>query len=199
MTGPHPHAHPGTRPGGGAEPVTLPATLAARPTDARRGLPVPPVNEHPDPHGGPPCVDFTTIDTATAIHLATERRCSLCGEPIGYWVGFLGTARTAELGQFADPPGHPECQRAAVRLCPHIMLRHHRRARDDRPGAGMIPPGSHGDKPQAWVLGITRDYRTMFLPEHGYAVYLPAPFRATETYTYGPDGRLNTTPVIRRR
>ncbi|WP_155246972.1 hypothetical protein [Salinispora arenicola] len=30
----------------------LPPRLAARPRDARRGLPIPPVNLHPDPDGG---------------------------------------------------------------------------------------------------------------------------------------------------
>lgn len=41
----------------------------------------------------------------------------------------------------------------------------------------MPPPGSHGEKPPYWVLGITRRYRTVFVAEHGYTVYLPAPFR----------------------
>jgi hypothetical protein len=64
----------------------LPPMLAARPRDARRGLPIPPVNEHPDPSGGRWHVDFTTINTTISTRLATERRCSLCGEPMGYWV-----------------------------------------------------------------------------------------------------------------
>ncbi|WP_326560404.1 hypothetical protein [Micromonospora sp. NBC_01796] len=38
-------------------------------------------------------------------------------------------------------------------------------------GVGMILPDSHGEKPPYWVLGITRDYRTVFLPEHGFTVY----------------------------
>jgi hypothetical protein len=64
----------------------LPATLAARPRDARRGLLVPPVNEHPDPTGGRSHVDFTTINTTVSTQLASDRRCSLCGESMGYWV-----------------------------------------------------------------------------------------------------------------
>jgi hypothetical protein len=61
-------------------------------------------------------------------------------------------------------------------------------------GAGIIPPGSHGDKPHRWILGTTRRYRTLFLPDHGFTVYLPAPFH---TYTYGPDGHINPTPTTR--
>jgi hypothetical protein len=82
--------------------------LAARPRDARRGLPIPPVNEHPDPSGDGSHVDFTTINTAVSTRLALDRRCSLCGGPMGYWVAFVGTPRAVELLRFTDPPGHPE-------------------------------------------------------------------------------------------
>ncbi|MET7952104.1 hypothetical protein [Micromonospora sp. NPDC005324] len=179
----------------------LPPALAARPHDVRRGLPIPPVNIHPDPTGGGFHVDFTTINTITSSRLAVERRCSLCAEPMGYWVAFLGGPRAAELMRYADPPGHPDCVAAALSLCPHIALGRHRRARADRPGAGIIPPGSHGDKPDRYLLGITRAYRTRFIPEHGFAVYLPAPFKTIRAYAYayayGPDGQLR--PAIDTR
>lgn len=141
----------------------IPSALGARPYDARRGLPIPPVNIHPDPTGDGSHVDFTTINTTTSTRLAVERCCSLCGEPMGYLVAFLGGPRAAELMRYADPPGHPECMTAALSLCPHLALARHRRARADRPGAGIIPPGSHGDKPDRYLLGITRDYRTRFI------------------------------------
>ena len=83
---------------------------------------------------------------------------------------------------------------AALSLCPRIALNRHRRARADRPGGGIMPPGSHGEKPDRYVLGITRSYQTRFIPEHGYSVYLPAPFKTVYEYEYGPDGRLNTAP-----
>ncbi len=66
----------------------VPARLAARPHDARRGLPIPPVNVHPNPTGDGWHVDFTTINTTTSTDLAVARRCSLCGEAVGYWVAF---------------------------------------------------------------------------------------------------------------
>lgn len=100
MTGPHDALS--------EAPEDVPASLAARPRDARRGLPIPPVNVHLDPHGGTGThVDFTTINTTISTRLAAERRCSLCGDPMGYWVAFLGTPRAAELLRFTDPPGHP--------------------------------------------------------------------------------------------
>lgn len=178
-------------------PPNLPATLATRPRDSRRGLPIPPVNLHPTPTGGE-AVDFTAINTTTSTRLASNRQCSLCGIEMKYWVAFLGGPRAAELMQYGDPPGCPDCIRAAVTLCRFIAIGRHRRARADRSGAASIPPGTHGDKPPYWVLGITRRYRTAFLPDRGFTVYLPARFRTVETYRYGPDGRINPTPDIRQ-
>ena len=93
-------AHPPRCP---VQPGGLPPSLAARPRD-RRGLPIPPVNEHPDLDGGV-AVDFTTINTAISTDLAARRCCSLCGQRMGYWVAFLGGPRPAELMQYTDPPG----------------------------------------------------------------------------------------------
>lgn len=180
MTRPDPAAVPG-----------VPAALAARPRDPRRGLPIPPVNVHPGPDGAPSAVDYTTINTVTSAELAAARRCSLCGDPMGYWVAFLGTPRAAELLRYTDPPGHSECMTAALMLCPHIASARHRRARTDRPGGGVTPPGTHGTKPDGWTLGLTRSYRSVFVPAYGFTVYLPAPFRTVRAYVYGPDGRLH--------
>jgi hypothetical protein len=113
-----------------------------------------------------------------------------------YWA-FLGGPHAAELMRYADPPGHPECMISAVTLCPFVAIGRHRRARGDRPGAGMMPPGSHGDKPDRFLLGITRAYRTRFIPEHGYTVYFPAPFKTVRVYVYGPHGRIQPAPGTR--
>jgi hypothetical protein len=104
---------------GDASMTALPDTLAARPRDPRRGLPIPPVNLHPESNGDV-TVDFTNINTTVSTDLATHRRCSLCGVEMGYWVAFLGGPRAAALMRYTDPPGCPERMRAAVRLCPFI-------------------------------------------------------------------------------
>jgi hypothetical protein len=88
--------------------TSLPASLAARPHDIRRGLPIPPVNVHSDPVTGAPAVDFTNINTTISTDLAANRQCSLCGIEMGYWVAFLGGPRAAELMRYTDPPGCPD-------------------------------------------------------------------------------------------
>ena len=85
----------------------------------------------------------------------------------------------------------------ALTLCPHIALDRHRRAHADRPNAGIMPPGPRGNKPDGWTSGITRSYRSMILPAHGFTVYLPAPFRTVHTYRYGVDGQLTRRPDTR--
>src|SRR3954452_18196412 len=106
MTGPH----------GGEAGFALPAALAAGPRDPRRGLPIPPVNLHPDEDADEDRVDFTNLNKTVSADLSAERRYSLCGAEMGYWVAFLGTPRAAELMRYSDPPGCPDCLRAAVRL-----------------------------------------------------------------------------------
>ena len=86
----------------------------------------------------------------------------------------------------------------AVRFCPFIVVQRHRRLSGDLAGAGELPPGSHGEKPPRWVLGITRTYRAVPLPGSRFAAYLPAPFRTIHTYTYDADGRINPVPTIRQ-
>jgi hypothetical protein len=158
------------------------------------------VSLHPDPVTGAEdaVVDFTTVNMATSITLAAERRCSLCSEPCGYWVAFVGGTRAAELMRYTDPPACPPCAHAAIQLCPYIVVGRHRRARADRPAAGIVPVGASPTKPDAWVVGITRSFRSVFLADQGFTVYLPARFRTTHTYQYGPDGRINTRPTTRQ-
>jgi hypothetical protein len=58
--------------------TALPASLAARPGDPRRGLPIPPVNLHPNEDTAEVLVDFTNLSKAVSADLAACRCCSLC-------------------------------------------------------------------------------------------------------------------------
>ncbi len=187
--------HPPTSEAPPAMPA-MPSRLAARPRD-RRGLPIPPVNTHPDPATGGMLVDFTTINTTISTNLAADRRCSLCSGEMGYWVAFLGGPRAAELMRYTDPPGCVDCMKSAVTLCPFIVVERHQRLRGELAGAGSLPPGSHGENPPYWILGVTRRYRTARVPGSPFTAYLPAPFRTIHTYTYGADGRINPVPTTR--
>lgn len=174
-----------------AVPTGLPDSLAARPLDPRRRLPVPYVSEHPTRDGI--VVDFTAINADRAEEAGRDRRCSLCGTGMGYRVAFLGGPASAANRLYSDPPGHPECLRAAVTLCPYIAIGRARRATARRLQPGTVtPPGFADTKPAEWILGITRNYR--MLRRRGTLVFRPAPFTSIERWTYDSDGHLLTAP-----
>ncbi|NUP48490.1 MAG: hypothetical protein HOW97_14455 [Catenulispora sp.] len=181
------HVNHGRDPG-----APIPPALLARPRDERRGLPIPPVSVHSVADGE--AVDFTTINGPVAVDLARARRCSLCGEAIGYWIAFLGGPAAHAARRYLDPPGHPECMSAAVRLCPFIAVRRYRRTPTHRQAVVTADLQDYEfDQPEEWVLGITRSFRIEI--NHGVAAYLPAPFTSRHHYRYDEQGRIFTGPL----
>ncbi|MFJ8043766.1 hypothetical protein ACIRBX_25020 [Kitasatospora sp. NPDC096147] len=134
----------------------MPAALAARPMDPRRKLPIPAVNEVLEDGTG----DFVVIQGDTALRLATQGRCALCGQLMGGGsAAFIGGPASAESGLFTDPPMHEACAEAALRLCPHMARQHARRASERRvPEGSTIPAGFSEEKPQEWVMVLAPLY-----------------------------------------
>jgi hypothetical protein len=164
----------------------MPAALAARPRDERRGLPIPFTSDIPD--GGH---DFTTIDARRIVQCVTGKLCALCGEPLGYWLAFIGGQNAADNRAYTDPPGHPDCMRWAITLCPFIAMRRYKRAPEHRHEGKDIATaeGFHHPHPDRWGLAITRAYKAG--PDrHGVMVFRPAPFKDITWYHYGPDGQI---------
>lgn len=168
---------------------TVPATLAARPREGRQGLPVPPVSVHE--RDGAQIVDFTVVNGPTGLALALRRRCSLCGQAMGA-AGFLGGPDAASQQRYLDPPGHPECLRAALHLCPFIKARNHRRARDSAVPTGPDPDGFVLGKPQSWVLAVTDTYGITL--DDGVACYRPGAFTDLWVFGYDEHGRIRHLP-----
>ncbi|KKF02907.1 hypothetical protein A5739_24320 [Mycobacterium colombiense] len=176
----------------------MPAALAARPHDPRRGIPIPFVNETDD--GG---VDFAAIQATRVLQCARERLCGSCGQPLGWWVAFLGGPESASQRAYLDPGMHPDCAVSALSLCPHIARRQHRRAPEHRLATDVITPDTMTEtKPQRWVLGICRDYDATIVAARtpqAHVLFLPRPFKRTRTWSYTPEGRLTEqTPAPRR-
>jgi hypothetical protein len=114
----------------------MPAAIAARPRDAR-GYPVLAITPWRD--GAP---DFAVTDPARILVCAVERRCSICGLPLGkgpVWrvvaadeavaiatdpVGFENAETTVE------PPGHRSCMLYAAVVCPWLTRPNARRRLD---------------------------------------------------------------------
>lgn len=167
--------------------IPLPASLAERPRDPRRGLPIPPVSLHT--RNGVEVVDFVSINGPVGVALATERKCSLCAGDMEYWVAFLGSLENYRERLYLDPPAHIECMHAAVSLCPYIALQHHRRMSARRvDGDTIVPEGFREAQPDRWLMGITRQYRVEVRGR--VALYRPSVFKATRMFGYGDDGAI---------
>ncbi|MFB8235508.1 hypothetical protein ACFC58_03060 [Kitasatospora purpeofusca] len=140
----------------------LPAGLAARPRDERRGLPIPIVNEHDGQ------VDFVTLNGETALRLACLGRCSACGRPFTGPAVFLGGPLSARTGHFSDPPMHEACAEAAIWLCPHIARPNARRAGGWRvtPDAS-VPVGFTLERPEEWVMVVASSYEVGVVTAEG--------------------------------
>jgi hypothetical protein len=78
---------------------------------------------------------------------------------LGYWIAFVGGPVSATNGAYTDPPFHRECAEAAMKLCPHLARKVHRRTRDEKmPADSFAPEGAIETKPPQWIIGLTRRY-----------------------------------------
>ena len=167
--------------------IDLPAGLAARPRDTKRGVPIPYVSVHDDGEDGQQRVDYVAINGARVLECARDRLCGLCGQGLGYWIAFLGGPRAAEHRRYLDPPMHEECARAAIALCPHIAVHRHTRAPDHRVHDDATTPADFDEsKPDEWVLGVTRSFELRATSNS--LQFLPAPFKRIHRFTYAGNG-----------
>lgn len=171
--------------------LALPDSLAARPRD-RRGLPVPWVNETP---AGDP--DFAVIQAERSLRCARERRCGVCGEPLTYWIAFLGGQASAESRAYVDPPMHEPCAEASTRLCPHMSRQApHRSAKVAKRDDVITPNGFVEAKPPEFWMYVTRGF-TWRVTADGGLIYRPERARFIRRFVYDDEGRLGERPAVR--
>ena len=178
------------------KPRPVPACLRDLPLCPKRKLPVPfAAARYPDGTG-----EFSIINPVRVAICARQRRCGICGNPLGRWVAFLGGPRSADPhnGAYTDPAMHERCAEASIGICTFIARP--RTVRRSLP-IDVIPAGDpegfidDGDKAATgWVMVITRSYRVVKAPARDggtAALFLPGPHERTRRFLYdGPDGRL---------
>lgn len=170
----------------------IPDLMLSLPVDLRRGLPIPAVTAR-RPDGRP---DFSTVDGWTALRLASEGRCGVCGNPLDSPVAFLGGPDAVAVGAYHDPPMHESCAEASTRLCPHLARRDMRRV-SDRRSTGVLPASSAEEKPEFWVMWICRGFSAYVFD--GMPIFEPTPCLRLRTFAYTDDGRLRETPTTALR
>lgn len=94
--------------------IPIPSKLASRPR--WHGLPIPYIATI-KPDGEP---DFRVTDEMQRQRVLFERRCQLCGEPLGRNLFFTGGPETARVTTYFEPPAHLDCLIYAMQVCPFI-------------------------------------------------------------------------------
>lgn len=107
--------------------VEVPERIAKLPRD-RRGYPVPWFVAWID---GQP--DFRVIDPDRMARCVKERRCWLCGEPLGAYRAFVIGPMCAINRVSSEPPSHRDCAVYAARVCPFLTKPRMRRRESGLP------------------------------------------------------------------
>jgi hypothetical protein len=163
----------------------IPECLRDRPFDERRKLPVPFMNVIDDDRW-----DFTTITGTQVLRCIEDRLCSVCGNSLDYWFAFIGNEASAVSHRFTDPPMHPECALASLRLCP--MINHGNMSRAKAPrvkpldGEAVFGPQFSRERPAAWVMGTTQRYKVE--KRDGYLFFISGPYKRVRAWRNKDDG-----------
>lgn len=94
--------------------IEMPARIARLPQDDK-GRPVPWFVEWID---GKP--DFRVMDRRKLAVAYLERKCWVCGEPLGKYVAFVIGPMCAINHTSAEPPSHRDCAIFSARACPFL-------------------------------------------------------------------------------
>lgn len=75
--------------------------------------------------------DFRVMDTRKLVRAVKERRCWVCGDPLGKFMAFVigpmcGINRTS-----GEPPSHLDCARFSAKHCPFLSRPHMKRRMDE--------------------------------------------------------------------
>jgi hypothetical protein len=137
----------------------MPPRIARLPVDDR-GYPVP---RFVTWFGDKP--DFRLADTAWLRRAISERRCFLCGEPLGRFMAFVIGPMCAINRISSEPPSHKECAEYAVRACPFLCFPQRGRNSHDMPENKVKPAGFMITRnPGVALVWITKQYVVMHSP-----------------------------------
>lgn len=116
----------------------LPDCMKGLPVDDR-GYPIPFFVKWID---GKP--DFRVLDNEKFIRAITEKRCSVCGNPLGRYKSFVGGPMNVLQMISGEPPMHLACATFSVKACPFLLLPMSKRRNKDLPEE-VRPVGEESD------------------------------------------------------
>lgn len=154
----------------------MPLNLRARP---RHGdLPVPFTTLIRD---GVP--DFRVNDPRKVRECAAGSFCALCGHRMYRTMVQVTGPNGVEERLFPDPPGHPDCMRYAIRVCPFLTAHRARRGADELPVAYMENVSRR--RPERMFLCYSTDYTPVLRRETGVLYFAMEPWTRVEEVSDG--------------
>lgn len=134
-------------------------------------------------------VSFMGINFPKVVECGQDHLCGICHKPLDYWIAFVGGPLSLQNRVYSDPPFHVECAEASMTYCPHLRVRNHRRTPDEKqPDDFWAAPEAVFEKPDEWIIGITRGYNMVL--HAGGLLFKPAPIKRTIRYAYNGEGIL---------
>lgn len=131
-----------------------PARMAKRPIERGYAVPwfVAKIGDH---------YDFRVIDDGKIEEAITYRLCWLCGQRMGGFKAFCIGPMCVINRVISEPPSHRECCEWAMRACPFLTQREHKRREAGLPTEGIKESAGFGIKrqPGVAVLWVTKSFK----------------------------------------
>lgn len=110
--------------------VPMPRRIANLQRD-RRGYPIPRfIDRKADVNGEP---DFRIMDGAYLTRCVKQKKCWICGDPLGRYQTFPIGPMCAINRNIAEPPSHLECCHYSAKVCPFLAVPAMRRIEHNKP------------------------------------------------------------------
>lgn len=150
-------------------PIVMPARVARRP---RHGS-IPILFTSLIKDGVP---DFRVSDPDRVVEALANRLCAICGEPLDYWMVFIGSKNMIEGRTAPEPMHHEACIRYALAVCPYLLGERNRRTKGLPDG--VITEFYKAPHISDVYLGFTRQYK--IVAYDGILYCVAAPFKRVE-------------------
>lgn len=118
-----------------------------------------------EPPNGTP--DFRILSPGRMARCKRERLCWLCGHKLGRHLVFAIGPMCAATRTTLEPPGHLECARYSVKVCPFLSRPRMRRNDAEMPEGHWAPGTTIPRNPGVTALWVTRSYKTFAAEESG--------------------------------
>lgn len=157
----------------------LPAKMRHLPID-KRGFPVPffvaIINGEPD---------HRVVEPRALQACVNQRRCWICGEPLGTFLSFLVGPMGAVNRVNSEPPSHRDCARYAVQACPFLSKPHAKRRDAGLPDQPLKQPaGVHLEhNPGVALIWTTRSFKPF--RAQGGVLFKMGPAESMDWYAEG--------------